>query len=853
MAAAALPAAKDGGTAAPSDEASAGPMSSLERVISQLGPPLSDKERRARERILADRYDTEAWNMIGSEAQTRPIADAASLYELLLTNFPTAARYWRTYVEAQMIANNDEATKSIFSRCLLSCLHVDLWRCYIRFIRKVNESRGAEGRDETKKAFDFMLGHIGMDIGAGAVWMEYIAFLKAAPATSAQEESQRMTAVRKAYQRAVLAPIHLVEQLWKDYENFENSVSRALAKSLLAEYQPKHYNARAVYRERKKFCERIDSTMLAVPPTGSVKEEQQCSAWKQLLTFEKGNPQKLDPASLMKRVAFTFEQCLMYLYHYPDIWYDYASWHAQNGSSDSAAVVFQRALKALPDKALLHYALAEFEEARGNIQEARKVYEMLVKNSTTASSLAYIQYIRFVQRTEGTDSALKVLVEARKSPLCTYHVYVASAMMVLCIEKDQKLSRNIFEMGLKKYIHEPAYVLEYADFLCRLNDDQNVRVLFERALSVLPPEESVEVWNRFMLFEQTYGDLASMLKVQQRRKDALLQTGDEGAASAESSLQQLVSRYRYLDLWPCSAQDLDYLARQQVIAQRLAGKADKTSSVQTSIFAGAAEKGSADPGLVSSNLIFPDVTKMVVYDPRQAPVQGQVNNIGSAAGLQVSIGQPILGLHPSGAPGVLQQLKAAVPIGVPGLSVPARPRAPNSQVSAFVQPSVDGATSTAVEEAIRVLPPALGNFLSQLPIVDGPTPNIEMVMAELLQLKIPLSLSEVLGTDSEVSLATKVTAGDNRSQTNANGFAKLGGRITSNSNARSMKPEGQKRKELDRQEEEDNTPVQNRTPDVFRLRQLQRARASKSGAAGGAGSTSGGSGAITGEPSGSSG
>lgn len=38
----------------------------------------------------------------------------------------------------------------------------------------------------------------------------------------------------------------------------------------------------------------------------------------------------------------------MYLYHYPDIWYDYASWHAQNGSPDSAAVVFQRALKGLP-------------------------------------------------------------------------------------------------------------------------------------------------------------------------------------------------------------------------------------------------------------------------------------------------------------------------------------------------------------------------------------------------------------------------------------------------------------------------------------------------------------------------
>ncbi|KAI5059393.1 hypothetical protein GOP47_0025712 [Adiantum capillus-veneris] len=807
------------------------------------GDAMSVQERRARERIMVDRYDTEAWNMLGSEAQGRPIAEAASLYELLLTNFPTAARYWRAYVEAQMMANNDEATKQIFSRCLLSCLHVDLWRCYIRFIRKVNENRGAEGRDETKKAFDFMLGHIGMDIGAGAVWMEYIAFLKATP-----EESQRMTAVRKAYQRAILAPIHLVEQLWKDYENFENSVSRALAKSLLAEYQPKHFSARAVYRERKKLCERIDSSMLAVPPTGSIKEEQQCSAWKQLLAFEKGNPQMLDATSLTKRVAFTFEQCLMCLYHYPEIWYDYASWHAQNGSPESAAVVFQRALKALPDKTLLHYAFAEFEEARGNIQEAKKVYENLVKNTATASSLAYIQSIRFVQRTEGTESALKALVEARKSPLCTYHVYVASAMMVLCIEKDQKIARNIFEMGLKKYIHEPAYVLEYADFLCRLNDDQNVRALFERALSVLPPEESVEVWNRFVLFEQTYGDLSSMLKVQQRRKDALVQIGDEGAAMVENSLQQLISRYRYLDLWPCSAQDLDHLARQQVMAQKLAGKAGKNNSQQATIVTGAAAKGTDAAGSASANIVLPDVSKMVVYDPRQAPGSG-------TSGLQTSVGgQPLLGLQLGGAPGVLQQSKGAAPSGVPGLFAPVRPRAPTAQFSAFVQPSVEGSTSASVEEAVKVLPPTLGNFLSQLPIVDGPTPNIEMVMAELLQLKIPLDVSEVLGTDSDGAFVAKVITGDTRGQTAGNGFAKPGARNMGNLNVRAMKADGQKRKELDRQEEEDNAPVQNRTPDVFRLRQLQRARAAKSGqTVGGAGSTSGGSGAITGEPSGSSG
>ena len=37
-----------------------------------------------------------------------------------------------------------------------------------------------------------------------------------------------MTTVRKVYQKAILVPTNRVEQLWKDYENFENSVSRTL-------------------------------------------------------------------------------------------------------------------------------------------------------------------------------------------------------------------------------------------------------------------------------------------------------------------------------------------------------------------------------------------------------------------------------------------------------------------------------------------------------------------------------------------------------------------------------------------------------------------------------------------------
>lgn len=105
----------------------------------------------------------------------------------------------------------------------------------------------------------------GADIASGPVWMEYVAYLKSVPvrilvsfsardsiwllslviinhchiffcndqlktkqAQSTLEESQRMTTIRKTYQRAIVMPTHHVEQLWRDYENFENSVSRAL-------------------------------------------------------------------------------------------------------------------------------------------------------------------------------------------------------------------------------------------------------------------------------------------------------------------------------------------------------------------------------------------------------------------------------------------------------------------------------------------------------------------------------------------------------------------------------------------------------------------------------------------------
>ncbi|KAL6841494.1 hypothetical protein ACP4OV_028637 [Aristida adscensionis] len=703
-----------------------------------------------------DIYNVQAAEILANEALLLPISEAAPIYEKLLATFPTAAKYWKQYVEAYMATNNDEATKQIFSRCLLNCLHINLWRCYINFIRRINDKRGSEGLDETKKAFDFMLNYVGNDAASGPVWMEYIAFLKSMPVMTPQEESHRMTTVRKVYQKAILVPTNHVEQLWKDYEHFENSVSRTLAKGLLSEYQPKFNSAKAVYRERKKYIDDIDWNVLAIPPTGSYKEEQQCMAWKRLLAFEKGNPQRIDAATANRRVTFTYEQvslflsrCLMYLYHHPDIWYDYAMWHAKNGSMDSAAKIFQRALKAIPDSEVLKYAFAEMEESRGATQIAKTIYESLIAENGSVTSLAHIQFIRFLRRTEGIEAARKYFLDARKSPSCTYHVYVAYATMAFCLDKDAKVAQSVFEAGLKRFMHEPGYILEYTDFLCRLNDDRNVRALFERALSLLPPEQSIEVWKRFFQFEQTYGDLSSMLKVEQRRKEALPRTSEDALSALENTLYDVVSRYSYMDLWPCSSKELDYLARQEWLANNSVKKADKSTTLNRG---GMLDKGaigiSANPKMLpqSAKFVRPETSQMVIYDPRQ--------------------------------------MKGA-------------------ELSA----TASGYTKE-VDDILKMLSPQAMSFVKNLPAIEGPSPDIDVVLGVLLQSTLPVAQNAVGKSD----------------------LSKPG--LNQNGSVHRPPRDGQttRRRDIDRRgapQEEDDATAQSRAAvprDIFRLRQIQRTR-----------------------------
>lgn len=384
-----------------------------------------------------------------------------------------------------------------------------------------------------------------------------------------------------------------LENIWKEYDQFENDLNKILAKALINEFAPKYMQSRSIFRERKRFYDGILRFMLPTPPdllftqsdvnsnfilTGSLSstrlshENSEASAvqvttshqillWKRLINYEKTNPQKLDAIALHTRVTFTYNQCLLCLYYFPEIWFDFAKYEIETGHVDNSITVFERALTALPDCFLIYFIYADTLESLKNIKAAKEVYEKLVNyvqsenylnDNSNQQVLIYIQYMKFARRTEGIKAAREVFKVGRKSKYVDYHLYAAAALMEWQQNKDIQVARSIFDLGMNKYSNIPQFLMEYINFLIHLNEENNIRVLFERAVAQLPKDKSKEIWYLYQAFEYSNGDLSAFSKVEARR----IKLFPEDDPSS-SGILTMVNRYRYLDLWPCNTSELD--------------------------------------------------------------------------------------------------------------------------------------------------------------------------------------------------------------------------------------------------------------------------------------------------------
>ena len=238
----------------------------------------------------------------------------------------------------EIAAGNHDAVQALFQRSLLQNADAELWICYLQYIKTINsDAQGhirPDGRTTVDAVFQFALEQMGKDLQMGVVWFDYIQFLRQSPAATAYEEGLRMDSVRNTYHAALAIPLLNIEQIWRDYDQYENSLNRMTARKLINERSQVYMSNRQASKELKIIHDALPKETLAIPMASRMGKAMMTSfrqVWQRKLTWEKEHYGTLeDPArgknfKLKDRVTLAFKQALAHLRYCPDIWYLFSS------------------------------------------------------------------------------------------------------------------------------------------------------------------------------------------------------------------------------------------------------------------------------------------------------------------------------------------------------------------------------------------------------------------------------------------------------------------------------------------------------------------------------------------------
>jgi len=295
----------------------------------------------------------------------------------------------------ELSMNNFPEAERIFGKCLMNTKNVNLWTKYLDYIRRRNDLNDSTGQARTtvSQAYEFVIDNIGLDKDSGKIWAEYIQFIKFGPGTvggSQWQDQQKMDQLRKAYQRAICVPIANVNTLWKEYDQFELGLNKLTGRKYLAEKSPAYISAKSANTALENITRGLKRINLPrLPPAlgfeGDQEYMEQVELWKKWIAWEKSDPLDLkddkdQPGLLQKRILYVYNQALMALRFWPEMWVDAAQWcidenvtlvegDSTKDGNDNALDFITRGMEANPESVLLALKHADHIESTYPIEE----------------------------------------------------------------------------------------------------------------------------------------------------------------------------------------------------------------------------------------------------------------------------------------------------------------------------------------------------------------------------------------------------------------------------------------------------------------------------------------------------
>ncbi|PRT54755.1 mRNA 3'-end-processing protein RNA14 [Wickerhamiella sorbophila] len=475
------------------------------------------------EEILREqRFSVDAFNKLLDEYRvSEQLSELWETYDRMLVVFPRSGEVWTSYAKDLMDKGELKRLEKLFSKALPIVPYVPLWSTYIAHVQQATAGN-PDGAATVSQAYEYTLDKVQYDSQSGQIWAQYIDFLDGLPAASSWEKQHKMDEMRKAYRRVVFLPVSNIEQLWRAYNGFENSVARTAARKFIDERSAGYMHARSVVRELANLTKDLNTTTLPAPREFNDAEKKQLTLWRKLINFEKSNPLTTDNETVQARVLYTFRQALMSMQFFSELWFEYAAYCEQIGQTTDAVEGLQLGREVNPDSFFLTNRLAELYEEKDDYDSLEKVYRGLIASLQNRSEIdglavtvAFSELVRATKRMQGIERAREVSKEGRLLPYATFHIFATLAEL----EKQAgstEIAARIYQVAYTKFRDAPQFVRTYLTFLFEANDTRNAEVVFEKAASDFSPAQLRSLFELYLQKQASYGDTSLLSRLEQR-------------------------------------------------------------------------------------------------------------------------------------------------------------------------------------------------------------------------------------------------------------------------------------------------------------------------------------------------
>lgn len=175
----------------------------------------------SRKSISENQWNLSAWSTMIEEVENGRGGSmtSAEVYTLAIGKFPRAAVFWKKLLQLHLQNEDMQACEEGFRKCLQKCRSVDLWICYISYMRRKTVDRdgpSSENYPNAKRtleaAFEKALDNVGMAADSHVLWRAYLDFVKEWPEQGVLDSGKKLSVLREVYQRAVCNPMEDAER-----------------------------------------------------------------------------------------------------------------------------------------------------------------------------------------------------------------------------------------------------------------------------------------------------------------------------------------------------------------------------------------------------------------------------------------------------------------------------------------------------------------------------------------------------------------------------------------------------------------------------------------------------------------